>query len=169
MPSIRRANTLARALVCGLLMLLGSAGSTASAQVLPDIYPDAVPPLPQPPAVGPVPDLPPVSGQDRTPETASGCAGTGLPADVPSVDARGIDPNAPNPLRGLVPPAEARARDLADHQVRALADQLAISPPRGTANGSCGSTGPATRAGACNGGPLPVGSWWPERALMFRR
>ena len=24
-------------------------------------------------------------------------------------------------------------------------------------------------AGACNGGPLPVGSWWPARALMFGR
>jgi endoglucanase len=24
-------------------------------------------------------------------------------------------------------------------------------------------------AGACNGGPLPVGSWWPARALMFTR
>jgi endoglucanase len=24
-------------------------------------------------------------------------------------------------------------------------------------------------AGACNGGPLPVGSWWPARALMFSR
>ena len=23
--------------------------------------------------------------------------------------------------------------------------------------------------GRCNGGPLPVGSWWPERALMFAR
>ena len=23
--------------------------------------------------------------------------------------------------------------------------------------------------GACNGGPMPVGSWWPERALMFAR
>jgi len=24
-------------------------------------------------------------------------------------------------------------------------------------------------AGACNGGPLPVGTWWPARALMFGR
>jgi endoglucanase len=22
-------------------------------------------------------------------------------------------------------------------------------------------------SGSCNGGPLPIGSWWPERALMF--
>src|SRR4029453_6344222 len=100
LPSICRANTLARALVCGLLMLLCAAGSTASAQVLPDIYPDAVPPLPQPPAVGPGPDLPPLGGQDRTPKTASGCVGTGMPAGVPGVDARGIDPSSPNPLRG---------------------------------------------------------------------
>jgi endoglucanase len=101
LTSIRRANTLARALVCGLLTLLYAAGSTASAQVLPDIYPDAVPPLPQPPAAGPVPDLPPVGGQDRTPKTASGCVRAGLPTGVPGVDARGVDPNAPNPLRGL--------------------------------------------------------------------
>jgi endoglucanase len=26
---------------------------------------------------------------------------------------------------------------------------------------------PGYSAGSCNGGPLPVGSWWPERALMF--
>jgi hypothetical protein len=116
LPSIRRADTLARALVCGLLMLQCAAGSTASAQVLPDIYPDAVPPLPQPPAVGPVPDLPPVDGQDRTPQTASGCVASGLPAGVPGVDARGIDPSAPNPL-----------------YVRWQTNWL--SPPRGTANG----------------------------------
>ncbi len=28
---------------------------------------------------------------------------------------------------------------------------------------------PGYSSGACNGGPLPVGSWWPERALMFAR
>jgi endoglucanase len=28
---------------------------------------------------------------------------------------------------------------------------------------------PGYSAGACNGGPLPVGSWWPERALMYAR
>jgi endoglucanase len=28
---------------------------------------------------------------------------------------------------------------------------------------------PGFSAGACNGGPLPVGSWWPERALMYAR
>jgi hypothetical protein len=75
-----------------------------------------VPPLPQPPAVGPVPDLPPVDGQDRTPQTASGCVASGLPAGVPGVDARGIDPSAPNPL-------------YARWQTNWL------SPPRGTANG----------------------------------
>jgi endoglucanase len=26
---------------------------------------------------------------------------------------------------------------------------------------------PGYSAGSCNGGPLPVGSWWPRRALMF--
>jgi endoglucanase len=28
---------------------------------------------------------------------------------------------------------------------------------------------PGYSGGSCNGGPLPVGSWWPERALMFAR
>ena len=26
---------------------------------------------------------------------------------------------------------------------------------------------PGFSGGSCNGGPLPVGSWWPTRALMF--
>jgi len=28
---------------------------------------------------------------------------------------------------------------------------------------------PGYSAGACNGGPMPVGCWWPERALMYAR
>jgi endoglucanase len=28
---------------------------------------------------------------------------------------------------------------------------------------------PGYSAGSCNGGPLPVGAWWPERALMYAR
>jgi endoglucanase len=28
---------------------------------------------------------------------------------------------------------------------------------------------PGYSGGSCNGGPLPVGSWWPARALMFAR
>jgi endoglucanase len=28
---------------------------------------------------------------------------------------------------------------------------------------------PGYSAGACNGGPLPVGTWWPARALMYAR
>jgi endoglucanase len=28
---------------------------------------------------------------------------------------------------------------------------------------------PGYSGGSCNGGPLPVGSWWPRRALMFAR
>jgi endoglucanase len=28
---------------------------------------------------------------------------------------------------------------------------------------------PGYSAGGCNGGPMPVGSWWPERALMYAR
>ena len=28
---------------------------------------------------------------------------------------------------------------------------------------------PGYSAGSCNGGPLPVGTWWPERGLMYAR
>ena len=28
---------------------------------------------------------------------------------------------------------------------------------------------PGYSAGSCNGGPLPVGTWWPERALMYAK
>jgi cellulase/cellobiase CelA1 len=28
---------------------------------------------------------------------------------------------------------------------------------------------PGYSGGSCNGGPLPVGSWWPERALELAR
>jgi endoglucanase len=28
---------------------------------------------------------------------------------------------------------------------------------------------PGFSAGSCNGGPLPVGAWWPKRALMFAK
>jgi endoglucanase len=28
---------------------------------------------------------------------------------------------------------------------------------------------PGASAGSCNGGPLPVGTWWPARALMYAR
>jgi endoglucanase len=28
---------------------------------------------------------------------------------------------------------------------------------------------PGFSGGACNGGPMPVGTWWPKRALMFSR
>ena len=28
---------------------------------------------------------------------------------------------------------------------------------------------PGYSAGSCNGGPLPIGSWWPARALMYAR
>ena len=100
LPPICRANSLARALVCTFLLLC-AAGAPASAQVLPDIYPDAVPLTPQPLGVGPVPDIPPVRGQDRTPHAAKGCVRSGLPAGVPGVDPRGTDPSSPNPLRGL--------------------------------------------------------------------
>ena len=28
---------------------------------------------------------------------------------------------------------------------------------------------PGYSGGSCNGGPMPVGSWWPQRAMMFAR
>src|SRR5688572_9111234 len=99
MPQPRRANlALACALLCAVLPL--SAGVVdAFAQDLPDLYPEAVPALPQAPDVGPVPDLPPVSGQDPTPANFEDCA-TASPGFGPAgVDPRGIDPGAPNPLR----------------------------------------------------------------------
>jgi len=91
---------LARALVCALLLLC-AAGAPASAQELSDVYPDAVPVTPQPLKLGPVPDIRPVRGQDRTPRAAKGCARSQPPAGVAGVDARGTDPQSPNPLRGL--------------------------------------------------------------------
>ena len=89
-------------MVCAVLSIL-SAGATApaSAQELPDVYPAAVPRTPPPPRMGPVPDLSAVSGQDRTPRRARGCVRGVPPSGVPGIDPRGIDPAAPNPLRGV--------------------------------------------------------------------
>ena len=28
---------------------------------------------------------------------------------------------------------------------------------------------PGYSAGACNGGPLPIGTWWPDRGLMYAK
>jgi endoglucanase len=87
-------------LACVLVSIL-SAGAPASAQELPDVYPGAVTGVPQPPRLGPAPDIPPVRGQDRTPRRAKGCARSALPQGWPGVDPRAVDPAAPNPLRGL--------------------------------------------------------------------
>jgi endoglucanase len=98
----RRANPplLAGALVCVVLSIL-SVGAPASAQEPPDVYPGAVSPVPQPPRLGPAPDLRPVRGQDPTPRRAKGCVRSGLPMGWPGIDPRAVDPAAPNPLRGL--------------------------------------------------------------------
>jgi endoglucanase len=102
LPPVCRANLpLAGALVCAVLLLCAAAGTRASAQEPPDVYPGVVPASPQPLSLGPVPDLRPARGQDRTPRRAKGCRTSRLPLGLPGVDPRGIDPAATNPLRGL--------------------------------------------------------------------
>jgi endoglucanase len=98
-----RANSpfLAGMLVCVLVSISSAGAPTPASAQLPDLYPGAVPSVPQPPGLGPVPDLSAVGGQDRTPLRAKGCVRSGLPEGVPGVDPRAVDPTAPNPLRGL--------------------------------------------------------------------
>jgi endoglucanase len=98
-----RANSsfLAGMLVCVLVSISSAGAPTPASAQLPDLYPGAVPSVPQPPQLGPVPDLSAVGGQDRTPRRARGCVRSGLPEGVPGVDPRAVDPSAPNPLRGL--------------------------------------------------------------------
>ena len=86
-------------LLCAVASIC-SASAPASAQDFPDVYPDAVPRLPQPPRLGPAPDLRPARGQDRTPRRAKGCVRSPLPRGVPGLDPRGVERGAPNPLRG---------------------------------------------------------------------
>ena len=121
MPPVCRANLpLAGALVC-VFWLLSAAGAPASAQELPDLYPGAVPRLPQPPRLGPVPDIRPVRGQVRTPRRAKGCRPSRLPRGVPGIDPRGVDPAAANPLRGLrwyVDPLEPAYRSYRSFRAR---------------------------------------------------
>jgi endoglucanase len=120
-----RANSpwLAGVLVCAVLSIL-SAGAPASAQELPDLYPGAVPRMPPPPRLGPAPDLRAVQGQDRTPRRAKGCVRSRPARGVPGVDPRGVDPAAPNPLRGLrwyvdpLEPAYRSYRTLWKHRQR---------------------------------------------------
>jgi endoglucanase len=99
-----RANSslLAGVLVC-VLMSICSAGAPvpASAQELPDVYPAAVPRVPPPPQLGPVPDLTAARGQDPTPSRAKGCVSSALPQGAAGVDPRGVNPADPNPLRGV--------------------------------------------------------------------
>jgi endoglucanase len=135
-----RANSpwLAGVLVC-VLVSICSAGAPipASAQELPDVYPAAVPRAPQPPSLGPVPDIKAVGGQDATPRRAKGCVNSGLPQGAPGVDPRGVDPAAPNPLRGVrwyvdpVEPAYRSYRTLmrrGDHQKAGLMWAVAREP-----------------------------------------
>ena len=44
-------------------------------------------------------------------------------------------------------------------------------PGEGSPGGNPTGTEPekSHSAGSCDGGPLPVGTWWPERALMYAR
>jgi endoglucanase len=119
---------LAGVLVCAVVSIL-SAGAPASAQELPDIYPGAVPPLPLPPRLGPVADIQPVRGQDPTPRRAKGCVRSGLPQGLSGVDARGVDPAAPNPLRGLrwyVDPLEPAYRSYRSFMARGQPETAAL-------------------------------------------
>jgi endoglucanase len=101
-PDCRANSSLAGVLVCVLVSICSAGVSApASAQELPDFYPGVVPGMPQAPWLGPVPDLGAVRGQDRTPHRAKGCVRSPRPQGVPGVDPRGVDPAAPNPLRGL--------------------------------------------------------------------
>jgi endoglucanase len=100
LPFFCRANSLAGAVLCAVLLLC-AASAPASAQELPDVYPGAIPRTPQPLKLGPVPDIPPVRGQDRTPRVLKGCVRSELPAGVAGVDPRATEPLSPNPLRGL--------------------------------------------------------------------
>ena len=125
MPPDCRANSLAGVLVCVLVPIYSAGASApASAQELPDVYPGAVPSMPQPPRLGPVPDLPAVRGQNRMPHRAKGCVTTPPPQGVPGVDPRGVDPAAPNPLRGLrwyvdpLEPAYRSYRSFVEHAQR---------------------------------------------------
>ncbi len=59
----------------------------------------------------------------------------------------------------VVPPAQARARHSAHHR----------DPPVRTPTATSTSAAPGYSGGTCNGGPLPIGSWWPKRALMFAK
>jgi endoglucanase len=100
-PPFCRANArLAGVLLCAITSICWASPS-ASAQESPDVYPEAVPRRAPPPRLGPVPDIRPVRGQDRTPRRARGCARSRLPRGAPYVDPRAVDPGSPNPLRGL--------------------------------------------------------------------
>ena len=50
---------------------------------------------------------------------------------------------------------------------------LGIAPTTATGNALVDAymwvNRPGYSAGSCNGGPLPVGAWWPQRALMYAR
>ena len=121
---------LASTLVCAFLSILSAGAAVpASAQELPDIYPGAVPSVPQPPRFGPVPDLGAVRGQDRTPRRAKGCVRSRRPQGVPGIDPRGVDPAAPNPLRGLrwyVDPLEPAYRSYRTYLKRGRPQKAAL-------------------------------------------
>jgi endoglucanase len=121
---------LAGVLVCVVLSIV-SAGATApaSAQELPDVYPAAVPRVPQAPHLGPVPDLAAVRGQDPSPVRAKGCVSSGLPQGAAGVDPRGVDPAAPNPLRGVrwyVDPVEPAFRSYRSFVSRGEGEKAAL-------------------------------------------
>jgi endoglucanase len=89
------------AFVLAVIALAAPAGAAAQVPQLPDVYPQAADIAAPPPALGAAPDVPPVPGQDATPRVPRNCVPSPLPQGIPGVDARAVDPSAPNPLRGL--------------------------------------------------------------------
>jgi endoglucanase len=130
LPECRANSLLAGALVC-VFMSICSAGAPvpAFAQELPDVYPAAVPRAPQPPGLGPVPDIKAVRGQAPTPRRAKGCVRSGLPQGAPGIDPRGVDSDAPNPLRGVrwyVDPVEPAYRSYRSFVRRGQSQRAAL-------------------------------------------
>jgi endoglucanase len=119
LPFTRWISLPASAVICALLPC--ATPGHANAQQPADVYPDAVPAAPPPPALGPVPDVRAIPGQSRTPLPGDTCARGTRPAALPASDPRAVDPLDPNPLRGqrwYVDPREPAWRSYVGHRRR---------------------------------------------------